>query len=496
MIADQNDDNDATRIAPRFYDSSEEANTKTRSAVTEQQAKSVQQAAQAEQHAVENATTWLSSTQTVNHQSRLSPSLQMGSVLKNRFVLKEVLGHGGMGTVFRATDLRRQEARDKSPDVAIKVLNEEFKHNPGFFIALQRETKKTLELAHPNIITVYDFDRDGDNFFMVMEILKGQTLAQFIRDTAVNGVPFKQAWPIIQGLAQALSYAHKRSIVHSDFKPGNVFIKENGEVKVLDFGIANAVQRSDQQANYETVFNARDLGALTPAYASLEMYENQAPDPRDDLYALACVTYELLSGKHPFGKLSAAKAYELNLQPPPIPGLKRRQWKALTHALAFRRAQRTASVAKFIDDMEPRKIPRPLVAISIVALLVALGSYSYVYINRDPLGDQVIALTADQEKQIKELLETAQIHYDVGFITAPSGSNALWAYRQVLAIDPYNKAAKKGLEKIAGLSEDQASKLYDENQIEESLAKIEEGLEAVPKHEGLLALKAKIGQRN
>jgi serine/threonine protein kinase len=419
-----------------------------------------------------------------------SAPLTVGSVIKDRFVIKAVIGCGGMGTVFRATDLRREEAQDESPDVAIKVLNEEFREDPELFIALQRETKKTQQLAHPNIVTVYDFDRDGSNVFMVMQILEGQSLRQYIREQAPDGLPFKKAWPIIKGLALALAYAHKNNIVHSDFKPGNVFITTDGDVKVLDFGIACAAARSDHD---KTVFNARDLGALTPEYASLEMFENQPPDPRDDIYALGCVAYELLTGKHPFGKIEAPKAYAVNLQPPAIPGLKRRQWNALTHALAFKKEQRTPSIPQFISEFEPRsKITWILSGITALALLSASGAYVYLYYNVDPLADKVIALTPEQELKIKDLLELAQIHYDVGFITAPSGSNALWAYRQVLEIDPYNKAAKAGLEKIANLCEQQAEELFAQNSITESLAKIEEGLEAVPKHDGLLALKKQI----
>lgn len=422
-----------------------------------------------------------------------SAPLTVGSVIKDRFVIKEVIGCGGMGTVFRATDLIREEARDKATDVAIKVLNEEFREDPELFIALQRETVKTQQLAHPNIVTVYDFDRDGKNVFMVMEILDGQSLKQYIREKAPKGLPFKKAWPIIKGLALALAYAHKRNIIHSDFKPGNVFITKTGDVKVLDFGIACAAARTDA-GHDKTVFNARDLGALTPEYASLEMFENQPPDQRDDIYALGCVAYELLAGKHPFGKIAAPKAYEVKLQPPAIPGLDRRHWNALTHALAFKKEQRTPSVNQFINEFEPRsKLPWILSGITALALLSAAGSYVYIYYNVDPLAEKVIApLTPEQELKVKDLLELAQIHYDVGFITAPSGSNALWAYRQVLEIDPYNKPAKAGLEKIADLCEQQAEDLFQQNNISESLVKIEEGLEAVPKHDGLLALKKQI----
>jgi len=420
--------------------------------------------------------------------------LSVGAILKNRFVIKEIIGSGGMGTVFRATDMRREEAQDKQSDVALKVLNKEFRDNQELFIALQRETKKSQMLAHPNIVNVYDFDRDGSNIFMVMEILQGRSLAKFIREIAPSGgIPFKKAWPIIKGLALALAYAHKKNIIHSDFKPGNVFITEDNEVKVLDFGIACA-GRVEKKNEDETVFNARDLGALTPAYASLEMLEGREPDPRDDIYALACVSYELLTGKHPFGKLSAQKALEVNLQPPAIPGLNRRQWNAISHALAFKKEKRTLSVERFLDEIEPKSIvPSLLGVIAVIALVSAAGGYFYVYQNLDK-APQVIELRAEQKLQIKDLLELAQIHFDVGYLTAPSGSNASWAYRQVLSIDPYNKDARLGLEKIADVIQKQASDLFDQQKMDDSLTKTEEGLEIMPKHQGLLDLKEKISK--
>jgi len=485
------ENNDATRISPAGIDDLQQT------IIKEDQKQDLHQTVDAATVLRQNVTDNDEATIiTKDHVENPDVStLKVGSILKNRFILREVLGSGGMGTVFKATDLRRQEARDESPDVAIKVLNEEFKDDPGLFIALQRETKKTQQLAHPNIVNVYDFDRDGDNVYMVMEILEGKSLKEYINETATKGIAFKKAWPIIKGLALALAYAHKRNIVHSDFKPGNIFIKENGEVKVLDFGIACAATRSDKQSNDKTIFNARDLGALTPAYASLEMFENKDPDPRDDIYALACVTYELLTGKHPFGRLSAHKANEVNLQPPVIPRLSRRQWNALSHALAFKREKRTRSISQFIDEMQPRSVlPSLLAGITVIALLVAAGQYIYVQSTVDVVCDKVIALTPEQELKIKDLLELAQIHFEVGYITAPSGSNALWAYRQVLEIDPYNKPAKEGLEKIADLVLQEAEKLFEQNNYDESLAKIEEGLEAIPKHEGLLKLKKKIMQ--
>lgn len=422
--------------------------------------------------------------------------LQIGSILQRRFVIKEVMGSGGMGTVFRATDLRRQEAQDHQPDVAIKVLNDEFKDDPELFIALQRETKKTQLLAHPNIVTVYDFDRDGNHVFMVMQLLEGKPLSQYIRDEGKDGIPFKKAWPLIKGLALALAYAHKKNIIHSDFKPGNVFITSEGGVKVLDFGIACAAARSEAQSE-DTVFNARDLGALTPAYASLEMFQGKEPAPSDDVYALACVSFEILTGKHPFGKLPASKALEVNLQVPPTPNLDRRQRNALVHALAFKREDRTPTIDAFFDEIEPQSIwPKVFGTLAITAVMGVAGSYYYFFQEFQFVDQEIIQLTPEQELKIKDFLELAQIHFEVGYLTAPSGSNAMWAYKQVLKIDPYNQEAQDGLRKIADVVMQEAVELFDRGNYKASLAKIEEGLEAVPKHESLLALKDQILKMN
>jgi serine/threonine protein kinase len=442
--------------------------------------------------AINNDETVILQTEKETQSSKATEKLAVGSTLQHRFLLKEILGSGGMGTVYRATDLRRQEAKDHQPDVAIKVLNDEFRDDPELFIALQRETKKSQLLAHPNIVTVYDFDRDGKNVFMVMELLEGQSLSKFIKQECAEGIAFKNAWYSMKGLFLALAYAHKKNIIHYDFKPGNVVITAEGSVKVLDFGIACAVVNSEMY-QADTVFNARDLGALTPAYASLEMLQGKPPSPADDVYALACVCYEILAGKHPYGRLSAEKALELNLEPPVIQGLSRRQRLALNHALALKGEQRTATIDDFLAEIEPKSIwPKVLGGGAIITLLAVTGSYYYIFNELDFVDDKIISLSQEQQLAVKDFLELAQIHFEVGYLTAPSGSNALWAYRQVLGIDPYNQQAQKGLKKIAAIIKQQASGLFEAGNHVASLAKIEEGLEAVPKDEELLELKSHI----
>ncbi len=311
--------------------------------------------------------------------------LTTGGVIKQRFKLLDVLGVGGMGKVYKGIDLLKQEARDKNPYVAIKLLNEDFKSHPEAFISLQRESSRQQKLAHPNIATVYDFDRvggPGTPVYITMELMEGQPLNTFIKKEVKKrgGLPFDEAFVIIKQLGAALSYAHERRLVHSDFKPGNAFLCNDGAVKTLDFGIARAVKNPVTGEAEKTLFDPGKLGALTPAYASLEMLEGEEPDTRDDTYALGCVAYELLTGKHPFNKLPANTARENGLIPAPIKGLKKKQNKAIRKALAFKREDRSQTVDEFIEDLEAKFIwyKSPVAIAAILFVVVGLGSIAPV----------------------------------------------------------------------------------------------------------------------
>lgn len=159
-----------------------------------------------------------------------------GSVLKNRYDLLEKIGTGGMGSVYKALDRRDIEAGN-SAFIAVKVLNDEFRANPELLKAMHSEARKTQSLAHPNILTVYDFDRDGPIVFMTMEYLEGVTLDKIVKNHPA-GLEQSEALAIIRQICAALSHAHAKGIIHSDFKPSNVFIDIHNRVKILDFGIA------------------------------------------------------------------------------------------------------------------------------------------------------------------------------------------------------------------------------------------------------------------
>jgi serine/threonine protein kinase len=284
-------------------------------------------------------------SQSTQSDKTVHPSI--GSVIRDRFILKSLLGIGGMGAVFLAIDKRKQEAEDDNPYVAIKLLSEDFRRHPKAFISLQRETQKTQTLAHPNIVTVYDFDRDGDVVYMTMEHLKGQTLEQMIRENHGAALDKDLALSIIKGLAVGLSYAHSKGIVHSDLKPGNVFLTESGQVKILDFGIARIVQENAEEGD----FDVGELGALTPSYASIEMIKRHDPDPRDDIYALGVIACELLGGQHPYKRMMATDALENKLSPK-LPKVGRLLNKVLGSAVELQVDKRTESLDKWLKQLD------------------------------------------------------------------------------------------------------------------------------------------------
>ena len=264
------------------------------------------------------------------NKDELATDYDVGSTIRGRFKLEKLLGTGGMGKVYKALDLLKEEAKDRKPYVAVKLLNDNFRDHPEAFISLQREASRQQKLSHPNIATVYDFDRvggPGTAVYITMELMEGVEIKDYIRKKVIpkKGLPFEKAYEIIKQIGAGLTYAHKHQLVHSDFKPSNAFLCNNGTVKTLDFGIARAVENPITGDLTQTLFDPGKLGALTPAYASHEQLDGKEPDIRDDVYAFGCVAYELLTGRHPFGKIPANQAREKRLTPPYIESLNKIQ---------------------------------------------------------------------------------------------------------------------------------------------------------------------------
>lgn len=308
---------------------------------------------------------------------RTAPAI--GDTIKARFVLDELLGKGGMGAVYRALDLRKKEAGDNKPYIALKLLGDDFKHHPHALVTLQREARKTQELAHPNIVTVYDFDRDGDLIYLTMEELKGKSLDELIANSATS-LSLNQKLDILQQIAQGLAYAHSKGIVHSDLKPANIFITDNNKVKILDFGIARAANSEAYEAQeaYEDSFDAGKLGAVTFAYGSLEMLNFDKPHPSDDIYALGIIACELIGRLHPYQRQNAQQVL-LDSITPELPPLKNPLIrKLLLRSIAVKRANRIQGAGDFLKQLKfARRGIKTLGSIAALLIIAIAGNFGY-----------------------------------------------------------------------------------------------------------------------
>ncbi|HEY3903449.1 MAG TPA: Stk1 family PASTA domain-containing Ser/Thr kinase [Streptosporangiaceae bacterium] len=230
-------------------------------------------------------------------------------LLGGRYELDGVVGRGGMAEVYRARDLRLDRI------VAVKTLREDLARDQTFQARFRREAQSAASLNHPSIVAVYDTGEDTTPTshvpFIVMEYVDGRTIRDLLRDDR-RLLP-ERALEITDGVLRALDYSHRNGIVHRDIKPGNVMLNRQGEIKVMDFGIARAL--SDAQATMTQT--AQVIG--TAQYLSPEQARGERVDSRSDLYSVGCLLYELLTGRPPFtGDSPVAIAYQ-HVRENPIP---------------------------------------------------------------------------------------------------------------------------------------------------------------------------------
>jgi len=293
-----------------------------------------------------------SRTDQAGEASAAAPAIGPGTVLRQRYVLDGEIGRGGMGTVYRALDRNKSDLPARNRYVAVKVLRDEFTRRPDALQALRREAHQAQSLSHPGIVNVFDFDRDGDVYFITMELLEGELLSDLVRRIRPGKLPHDVATGILRDLGNAVAYAHARGVLHLDLKPGNVMITTQGEVRILDFGLAHPQVREPWIADHATVFQA-----ATPTYASCERLQGAAADARDDVFSFACIAYELLSGEHPFGRTSSAEARDRGQRPRRIRGLSRRQWRTLRQGLAWSREDRPRTVVELLGGLDLATAP-------------------------------------------------------------------------------------------------------------------------------------------
>jgi len=230
-------------------------------------------------------------------------------LLGGRYELDGIVGRGGMAEVYRARDIRLDRI------VAIKTLRADLARDQIFQARFRREAQSAASLNHPNIVAVYDTGEDMATGlpvpYIVMEYVDGRTVRDLLQDG--HRLLPERSLEIIDGVLRALDYSHQAGIVHRDIKPGNVMVTRNGDVKVMDFGIARAM--SDAQATMTQT--AQVIG--TAQYLSPEQARGERVDSRSDLYSTGCLLYELLTGRPPFtGDSPVAIAYQ-HVREDPIP---------------------------------------------------------------------------------------------------------------------------------------------------------------------------------
>jgi serine/threonine-protein kinase len=225
----------------------------------------------------------------------------MKKVLGERYELGAMIGTGGMADVYLAQDVRLNR------QVAIKILRSDLARDPSFVTRFNKEALSVAALNHPGIVSVYDSGKEdspsGAMPYIVMEYVEGKTLREIVN----KGERFalNRAVEITEGILIALQYSHKNGIIHRDIKPGNIMITDNGDVKVMDFGIARAL--ADTGATMTSTWNI--IG--TAQYLSPEQATGTQADARSDLYSVGCLLYELLAGRPPFtGDTPVAIAYQ------------------------------------------------------------------------------------------------------------------------------------------------------------------------------------------
>ena len=340
----------------------------------------------------------------------------MKKILGERYELGAMIGTGGMADVYLAQDVRLNR------QVAIKILRSDLARDPSFVTRFNKEALSVAALNHPGIVSVYDSGKEdspsGAMPYIVMEYVEGKTLREIVN----KGERFalNRAVEITEGILIALQYSHKNGIIHRDIKPGNIMITDNGDVKVMDFGIARAL--ADTGATMTSTWNI--IG--TAQYLSPEQATGTQADARSDLYSVGCLLYELLAGRPPFtGDTPVAIAYQHVSAPlVPITEIQESLDPALNAffsiALAKDANERYQSANAMLKDLKKlikgegitTQIPKQMrkekarnrIAALSIALVLLVGGVSYFILNPNQSAvtrvlPNVVGLTEAQARQ-------------------------------------------------------------------------------------------------
>lgn len=262
-----------------------------------------------------------------------------GRVLCDRYVLTQLIGTGGMCTVFRARDLEATPSSGRPAFIALKTPRPDYVDQARAIERLKREFEYAHRLSHSGIVQVFELANEGDIWFMTMELLEGESLAALIRAQATALTPYL-ARRVVRGIADALAYAHAAGVAHGDLNPANVIVLAGERIKLIDF--AAACREGE-----------RPSAAATLAYASPQVIEGQTPEPRDDIFSFATIAHEAITGRHPFEQRPSTIARTEGMVPQACSKFSSEQWAELASALSFDREARPTNAKSLATTLAP-----------------------------------------------------------------------------------------------------------------------------------------------
>jgi serine/threonine-protein kinase len=214
--------------------------------------------------------------------------LQIGTLFASRYRIEQILGRGGMGIVYRATDTQLDEV------VAIKTLpGDVMQRSPEDLERFKREIRLARKITHRNVLRTYDYGEAEGVYFISMEYVRGYTLAELLAEATGNQMAPRVALGVTRQICRGLEAAHEQGIIHRDIKSQNVLIAHKGEVKLMDFGIARMAEAHEGMTQAGLIVG-------TPHYMSPEQVQGKQLDPRSDVYSMGVLIYEMLAGRKPF----------------------------------------------------------------------------------------------------------------------------------------------------------------------------------------------------
>lgn len=374
------------------------------------------------------------------------------------YTIQSRLGEGAFATVYLAI----QENLDRQ--VALKVMNPSLSQDAEFCERFLREGKDAANLSnHPHIVTTYDIGQVDSVYYIAMQYLPGPTLKELLQSRE----PYQHPLQIVMRIADALAYLHEKGYVHRDIKPANILFNEANEAVLADFGIAKAKDRHTQLTIAGAIVG-------TAKYMSPEQARGEAEvDGRSDLYSLGVVFYELLTRQPPFiaDDPMALMLKHIESVVPQLPPEKAVYQPFINKLMEKHPEKRFKTGHELIDELEqtffnhqepfPAQDPRrtdpkanyksgKYLVPGLAAMVLAIGAafFYYQFYFADTSTIDCNALGVKSAERLQRLLETADIHEQVGRITQPPGANAVEAYSLALEIDPCNEVALHALRRL------------------------------------------------